>query len=149
MRIITDIEHTPEEIYGMIESVTVLKDNWFAEHVTDTKVFQGYYISKGMVIAPLREKDDSLRGNNYWFFVYVKDGYNGNAKLIMHVFPSIIHLFLLLMLVTSLLSWINGGGAQFMTLPASLFIIAINIREYVKTKKLLFSTLSDNMKKQI
>lgn len=71
MKVLTDIEHTPEEIYSLIENVTIIKDNWFAEHVTENKVFQGFYVSKRMVIAPLREKDDSLRGNNYWFLMYV------------------------------------------------------------------------------
>lgn len=139
MRIITDIEHTSEEIYGLIESVTIIKDNWFAEHVTENKVFQGFYVSKGIVIAPLREKDDSLRGNNYWFLMYVRDGKNGKPDLIMHVFPSLVLFFLFLMIGTGLISVFTDVRGLLFTIPWILFITIGYIRTYVIIKKLLLS----------
>ena len=145
MKVLTDIEHTPEEIYSLIENVTIIKDNWFAEHVTENKVFQGFYVSKRMVIAPLREKDDSLRGNNYWFLMYVRDGKNGKPDLIMHVFPSLVLFFLFLMIGTGLISVFTDVRGLIITLPLTLFITIGYIRAYVKTKKLLLSVLKRNI----
>ena len=145
MKVLTDIEHTPEEIYSLIDTVTIIKDNWFAEYVTDTKVFQGFYGSKGLVIALLREKEASLRGNNYWFLVHVKEGKNEKTELFIHVFPSFVLFFLFLMIGMSLISIITDVRGLIITLPLTLFITIGYIRAYVKTKKLLLSVLKRNI----
>lgn len=48
MRILSDIEHTPEEIYSLIENVTIIKDPGdIVKHVTETMLFQGFTYLRG------------------------------------------------------------------------------------------------------
>ena len=145
MKVLTDIDQTPEEIYSLIENVTIIKEPGdIVKHITETKLFQGFYLSKRLIITTLKNKEEILLGanSNFWFYVSISCGKTGKSILNIHMFPSLVHVFLLIMTVISL---IVGSGAPLLVIPILLVVIVGNITSYVKTKKLLLSVLKRNI----